>query len=220
MDIVKIIFTSLGSLAAMFCITRLIGNRQMSQMSMFDYVNGITIGSIAAEFATSLEQDFWLPLTAMAVYGLAAVAIAWGTCKSMALRRFFNGWPTVLFEHGKLYEQNLAAARMDINEFLTQCRAAGYFDLTQLESAVLETNGQVSFLPLSERRPVTPQDLGLGVLAGNLRATGNDEVWLRRALAAQNAGRLEDVFLATVNAQNQLAVFARTGRQVKRELFE
>ena len=88
MDIVKIIFTSLGSLAAMFCITRLIGNRQMSQMSMFDYVNGITIGSIAAEFATSLEQDFWLPLTAMAVYGLAAVAIAWGTCKSMALRRF------------------------------------------------------------------------------------------------------------------------------------
>ena len=222
MDIVKIIFTSIGSLAAMFCITRLIGNRQMSQMSMFDYVNGITVGSIAAEFATSLEQDFWLPLTAMAVYGLAAVAIAWGTCKSMALRRFFNGRPTVLFEHGKLYEQNLAAARMDINEFLTQCRAAGYFDLTQLESAVLETNGQVSFLPLSERRPVTPQDLGLAVqpekpcvcvvmdgrvLAGNLRATGNDEVWLRRALA-------------TVNAQNQLAVFARTGRQVKRELFE
>ena len=170
---------------------------------------------------------------------------------TMALRRFFNGRPTVLFEHGKLYEQNLAAARMDINEFLTQCRAAGYFDLTQLESAVLETNGQVSFLPLSERRPVTPQDLGLAVqpekpcvcvvmdgrgrteiggnhtdhqhgrvLAGNLRATGNDEVWLRRALAAQNAGRLEDVFLATVNAQNQLAVFARTGRQVKRELFE
>lgn len=235
MDIIKIIFTSIGSLAAMFCITRLTGNRQMSQMSMFDYVNGITVGSIAAEFATSLEQDFWLPLTAMAVYGLAAVAIAWGTCKSMALRRFFNGRPTVLFEHGKLYEQNLAAARMDINEFLTQCRAAGYFDLTQLESAVLETNGQVSFLPLSERRPVTPQDLGLAVqpekpcvcvvmdgrvLAGNLRATGNDEVWLRRALAAQNAGRLEDVFLATVNAQNQLAVFARTGRQVKRELFE
>lgn len=71
MDIVKIIFTSIGSLAAMFCITRLIGNRQMSQMSMFDYVNGITVGSIAAEFATSLEQDFWLPLTAMAVYGLA-----------------------------------------------------------------------------------------------------------------------------------------------------
>ena len=130
----------------------------------------------------------------------------------------------------------------DINRLLflkmcirDRCRAAGYFDLTQLESAVLETNGQVSFLPLSERRPVTPQDLGLAVqpekpcvcvvmdgrvLAGNLRATGNDEVWLRRALAAQNAGRLEDVFLATVNAQNQLAVFARTGRQVKRELFE
>ena len=62
MDIIKIVFTSLGPLAAMFCITQRIGNRQVSQMSMFDYVNGITIGSIAAEFATSLEQDFWLPL--------------------------------------------------------------------------------------------------------------------------------------------------------------
>ena len=173
-------------------------------MSMFDYVNGITIGSIAAEFATSLEQDFWLPLTAMAVYGAAAVLIAWATCRSMALRRFFNGRPTVLFEHGKLYEKNLAAARMDINEFLTQC-------------------------------PVTPQDLGLTVqpekpcvcvvmdghvLADNLKATGNDGVWLRRELAAQKAGRLEDVFLATVNAQNQLTVFERTGRQIKREFFE
>ena len=132
---------------------------------------------------------------------------------------FFHGRPTVLFEHGKLYEKNLAAARMDINEFLTQCRTAGYFDLAQLESAVLETNGQVSFLPLSQQRPVTPQDLGLAVqpekpcvcvvmdghvLADNLKATGNDGVWLRRELAAQKAGRLEDVFLATVNAQNQL----------------
>lgn len=235
MDIIKIVFTSLGSLAAMFCITKLTGNRQVSQMSMFDYVNGITIGSIAAEFATSLEQDFWLPLTAMAVYGAAAVLIAWATCRSMGLRRFFNGRPTVLFEHGKLYEKNLAAARMDINEFLTQCRTAGYFDLAQLESAVLETNGQVSFLPLSQQRPVTPQDLGLAVqpekpcvcvvmdghvLPDNLKATGNDGVWLQRELAAQKAGRLEDVFLATVNAQNQLTVFERTGRRIKREFFE
>lgn len=148
---------------------------------------------------------------------------------------FFNGRPMVLFEHGRLYEKNLSAARMDINEFLTQCRTAGYFDLSQLESAVLETNGRVSFLPLSRQRPVTPQDLGLAVqpekpsvcvvmdghiLEDNLKATGNDITWLNRQLASQKAGKLENVFLATVDAANQLAVFRRTGKRVKREYFE
>ena len=68
MEILHIILTSLGSILALFLLTKLIGNRQMSQMSLFDYINGITIGSIAAEMATSLEDDFLKPLTAMIVY--------------------------------------------------------------------------------------------------------------------------------------------------------
>ena len=63
-----ILFTSLFSIIVLFLLAKLMGNRQVSQMSMFDYVNGITIGSIAAEFATSLEDDYWMPLTAMVVW--------------------------------------------------------------------------------------------------------------------------------------------------------
>ena len=71
MDILNVILLSLFSLIALFILTKLMGYRQMSEMSMFDYINGITIGSIAAEMATSLEKDWWLPLTAMVVYALA-----------------------------------------------------------------------------------------------------------------------------------------------------
>ena len=117
-----ILFTSLFSIIVLFLLAKLMGNRQVSQMSMFDYVNGITIGSIAAEFATSLEDDYWMPLTAMVVYGVTAALISYITCKSMAARKFINGKPVVLYENGKLYEKNLAAAKLDINEFLTQCR--------------------------------------------------------------------------------------------------
>lgn len=152
-----ILFTSLFSIIVLFLLAKLMGNRQVSQMSMFDYVNGITIGSIAAEFATSLEDDYWMPLTAMVVYGVTAALISYITCKSMAARKFINGKPVVLYENGKLYEKNLAAAKLDINEFLTQCRTAGYFDLADLQTAILETNGQVSFLPLAAQRPVTPE---------------------------------------------------------------
>lgn len=71
-EILYIIALSLGSIIAIFILTKLMGYRQMSQMSMFDYVNGITIGSIAAEMATSLEENFMQPLVAMIVYALAA----------------------------------------------------------------------------------------------------------------------------------------------------
>ena len=74
-EILYIIALSLGSIIAIFVLTKLMGYRQMSQMSMFDYIIGITIGSIAAEMATSLEENFIQPLTAMIVYALAAVAL-------------------------------------------------------------------------------------------------------------------------------------------------
>lgn len=233
-DLLHIALTATGSVAALFLLTKWMGNRQLSQMSMFDYINGITIGSIAAEMATSLAGDFLKPLAAMAVYALAGVAISMGSCKFMAVRRFFNGRPIVLYENGRLYEKNLAVARLDINEFLTQCRVGGYFDLSQLQSAILETNGQISFLPLPAARPLTPGDLGLEpaperiavcviidgeILADNLKFTGNDEVWLQKKLAAQHV-RQSEVFLALCSAQNELTVYQKTGSRMRREMFE
>ncbi len=230
-----ILLTSLCSLVVLFLLTRLIGNRQVNQMSLFDYINGITIGSIAAEFATSLEDDFWKPLTAMIVYGVAAFAISLVTCKSMKMRKLLNGQPVVLYENGKLYEKNLSAAKLDINEFLTQCRTAGYFDLTQIQSAILETNGQISFLPMADQRPVTPKDMQMTpqperpcvnvildgkVLNKNLRYTGNDDIWLKKQLDALRISKIDEIFLATVNAQNELTIYQRTGKRVAHEMFE
>ena len=83
MEVLKILFTSFTSLAALFFLTKLMGNRQMSQLSMFDYINGITIGSIAAEMATSIDGDFWQPLVAMGVYGALSILISFVTERSM-----------------------------------------------------------------------------------------------------------------------------------------
>ncbi|MEG2652926.1 MAG: DUF421 domain-containing protein [Ruthenibacterium sp.] len=235
MDILHIAVTSLVSLAVLFLLTKLIGNRQMSQMSMFDYINGITIGSIAAEFATSLEDDYRKPLTAMLVYGLVVAGVAVLTCKSISLRRFVNGKPLILYESGTLYEKNLMRARLDINEFLTQCRVGGYFDLRDLQSAILETNGQISFLPTAKKRPVTPDDLQLTpspaapaialildgkLLEANLKHSGNNDIWLKNELAAQHIHGLDEVFLAMCDAENTLTVYKKTGKKMKRDVFE
>ena len=227
-EVLYIIALSLGSIAAMFVLTKLIGYRQMSQMSMFDYVNGITIGSIAAEMATSLEENFVQPLVAMVVYALAAILLSWCSSKSIRMRKIIEGKPLVLLDKGELYFDSLRKAKIDVNEFLVQCRVNGYFDISKIETAVLEGNGKISFLPKSSDRPATPADLNLSpqqdfmtanvildgnIMRENLRHTGNDEKWLVNQIKGQGADKISDVLLATCDVNNQVTVFLKNNRK-------
>ena len=122
---------SVLSLAVMFLLTKLMGNKQVSQMTLFDYIVGITIGSIAAELATELENPE-RPLLAMLLWGLAAWGISILGNKSLRARAFLSGKPLVLLDQGVIDRKNLKRARLDLNEFLTYCRIAGYFDLNEI----------------------------------------------------------------------------------------
>lgn len=227
-EIFYIIALSLGSILAIFILTKLMGYRQMSQMSMFDYIIGITIGSIAAEMSTSLEENFVQPLTAMIVYALSAVILAWTTSKSIKARRLIEGVPLVLLNHGELYRRNLLKAKMDVTEFLEQCRVNGYFDVSKLECAILEGNGKISFLPKVEDRPLTPSDMQITpqqdymvanvildgkVMKENLKHIGKDEKWLHGQITAQGAKQIEDVLLATCDMSNKVTVYLKKNKK-------
>lgn len=227
-EILYIIALSLGSILAIFILTKLMGYRQMSQMSMFDYIIGITIGSIAAEMSTSLEESFTQPLTAMIVYAIAAVILAWLTSKSIKARRLIEGAPLVLLNHGELYRNNLTKAKMDVTEFLVQCRVNGYFDVSKLECAILEGNGKISFLPKVEDRPLTPSDMQIkpeqdylvanvildgNVMKENLKHIGKDEKWLHGQITAQGAKQVEDVLLATCDMSNKVTIYLKKNKK-------
>lgn len=235
MEILHIILVSIGSLIALLILTKLMGNRQVAQLSLFDYVIGITIGSIAAEMATSLEDDFAKPLTAMIVYAVFAVLFSLITNKCIFLRRHLTGKTLILFDNGKLYRSNLKKAHLDLGEFLCQCRNSGYFSLADIQTAVFEPNGKISFLPTSQSRPVQPSDLNLNppktgpevnvivdgnILLYNLRYTGNDEIWLKKELHAQNADKISDIFLATCDCSNTLHVYKRIDKSMSRDIFQ
>ncbi len=222
-EIGSVTILAISSVIVLFLLTKLMGYRQMSQMSLFDYINGITIGSIAAEMATDLE-NYHLPLTAMIVYGLAAVCLSWISQKSMSARRFLNGKPLILLHHDTLYEENLKKAKIDLNEFLEQCRVSGYFDIAQLQTVILEGNGKLSFLPKAEERPATPADLNLTpdaedmtaalvldghIMEKNLRHSGKDKKWLTAHLSDLGYPDTKEVLLATCDLNNKLTVFAK-----------
>ena len=213
--------SSLLSIAVLLLLAKLMGTKQVSQMTMFDYVVGITIGSIAAELATELEEPL-RPLTALIVYGVTAFVISILTNKFLKVRSIVTGKPLVLLENGVIYRENLKKARLDLNEFLTYCRIGGWFDLNQLQSAVLEHNGVVSFLPKEADRPATPADQNLNpkqsqvqmpfvmdgrLLEENIRQAGKEDAWVRRTLLQQGYRDEEDVLLAVWDGGEKLTVF-------------
>lgn len=215
------VLTALLSIVVLFILEKMMGSKQVSQMTMFDYVTGITIGSVAAELATELEEPL-KPLTALLVYGIAAVGISILTSKSLKARAVVTGKPLVLLENGVIYRENLKKARLDLSEFLTYCRIGGWFDLNQLQAAVLEHNGVVSFLPKEADRPATPTDLDLNpkqsqvqtpfvmdgkLLPDNLRQAGKEASWVHRALLRQGYKDEADVLLALWDGGEKLTVF-------------
>lgn len=222
MEIIKVLLTSLLSVGALFVIAKIMGHKQMSQLDFFDYISGITIGSIAAELATELEAPMQ-PLIAIGVYGAAAILLSKITSLFPKTRKYINGTPTILMNNGKLYRENLKKAKLDLSEFMVMCRQQGYFNLSDIQTAVFEFNGKLSILPVSTKRPANPEDLNLSpapeyiqtevimdgrVLDENLKRMGLDDKWLQKQLTAQGYKKPQEVFLALCDDSNQLTVFA------------
>lgn len=235
MQIIKIVLTTLGSVTALFFSTKIIGNKQMSQFNMFDYINGITIGSIGAEMATSLDGAFYYPLTSIAIYTFVIWLISVLSERNLKIRRFFTGRSVFLMENGKIYEKNFTLAKVDINEFLAQCRINGYFNLSDIDTVILEQNGQISVMPRSSNAPLTPKDAKIEVqpkaadtviimdgkiLEENLAHTGNNKAWLEKQLISQKIGNIKDIFFAVCDENNNLSVFKKNGEIHKNDVFQ
>lgn len=221
MDILKVILTALLSAAALFLIAKTMGHKQMAQLDFFDYINGITIGSIAAELATELESPL-KPLAAMIVYGAISVTLSLVTRKFPRTRKFINGAPTVIMSGGKIYRKNMKKAKLDLSEFMVMCRQEGYFDLTAIDTAVFEYNGRLTILPVSEKRPVEPGDMSLAVepaslyaevimdgriLGENLGRMGLDEKWLQKRIREQGYKKAEEIYLGICDKNKNLVLF-------------
>lgn len=209
MDFIKVILTALLSVVSLFVIAKLMGHKQVAQLDFFDYISGITIGSVAAELATELEKP-WKPLIALVIYGGASLLLDFLTVKLPRSRKYINGTPTILMNDGKLYKQNLKKAKLDLSEFMLLCREQGYFDLDEIQTAVFEHNGRLSVLPRAESRPATPKDLGITgeetrmgtevildgrVMGENLTRMGRDDKWLSKRLKEQGYKSPREVFL-------------------------
>jgi len=225
---------ALLSLITLFLITKLLGKKQVSQLSVFDYVIGISIGNFAAEMTINVESQYMNGIVAVVVFGVVAYLISIWTMKSIIIRRFFMGVPTLLIQNGKLIEKNLKKVKLDMNDLLEECRSNGYFDISEIEYAIMEANGTLSILPKGEFKPLTVKDMNLKpqkqglcanviidgkIMYNNLEHINKNEKWILKELKVRGQ-EIGDILLGTVDINDKLVLFSRNNNEQKFDVLE
>ena len=219
-DWLDVILRAILFLVVLFLITKVLGKKQISQLSMFEYVTGITIGNIGAEVVTGLEQKVHLGVIALVTTAAIPYLSSLITLKSKKARDLLDGKGTVFIKDGKILEDNLKREKITIDEFLEMLRKKDVFEVSEVEYAVLEAAGVLNVLLKKENRPLTPKDLNMKVanekepqtvimdgeiLDEPLATIGHSRGWLHTELEKLGV-TIENVFLGQVNSYGELTV--------------
>ena len=220
----SVFIRSIVTIVVLFLLAKVMGKKQISQLNLFDYIVGITIGSVAADISLDLNKSFLDGVICMLVFGLTGALVSYVTLKSIKLRRFFTGTPSIIIENGKIIEEGLKKVKFDINDLMEELRGAGYFNIDEVAYAVMETNGKISFLPKDEAKPVTKKDMDLKIIPSslvaniiidgkimmnNLKAMNKDEKWLSHELKVLGYKDLDEILLATLDSNDKIIVYKK-----------
>lgn len=217
---IDIIIRTFLFILILFLITKLVGKKQISEITFFEYVSGITIGSIAAEVIMGLEQNISYGIIAILIFGLTSLFVDFTSLKSKKFRNILEGHGTVFIQDGKIQEDNLKKERYSTDELASLLRRQNVFRVADVEFAVLEPTGDLSVLLKKENRPLTAKDLQLTVASekepqtiimdgkimnDHLARSGKNRAWLNIEL--QKLGvTLDNVFFAQVDSYGELTV--------------
>ena len=209
------------SLFFLFLVIKILGKKQVSQLNVFDYVIGISLGNIAAEMTINSDISIINGFLAMAIYGSCSLFVSFITNKSIIARRIISGVPIVLMENGKISKKQLKKVKLDLNDLLQDAREDGIFDISKVECAVMEVSGKVTFLLKSEYEPITVNDMNIdtvketltanlimdgNIMINNLKAIGKDKKWLMNKIKENNK-KLEDIFLLVYNNEGKITIY-------------
>lgn len=234
-DIITVTIRSIISLTVLFIVTKMLGKKQVSQLSLFDYVIGISIGNFAAEISINTDTPLIYGIISMIVFGLIAYTVSILTMKSITLRRFFMGPPTILIQNGHIIENNLKHVKFDINDLLEECRSNGYFDIQEIDYALMESKGSLSIMPKSEYKQPTKKDMNIkskkqGLVANiiidkkimkrNLKNMKKTEDWLKQQLKEKGYETTDNILLATLDINEKLTIYEKNNNEKTIKVLE
>lgn len=220
--IFEVILQTLLAFFSILFLTRLLGKQQIAQLTFYDYLNGITFGSIAAALATDLNQRTWQHLIGLVLFAFLTWLMSFISLKNREARKVLNGEPAVVIHNGMILEENLRRYRISIDDLLNLLHGKDIFSIEEVEFAVLETNGTLGIIKKPHLESVTKGDLNLKLntpwiptpviidgqlLIERLNVLGVSQEWLTTQIEKQLAiTDISDIILATIDNNNHLYV--------------
>ena len=219
----NVIFRTILVLIILFFLFKIMGKKQVSQMSMFDYITGITIGSIVADISLDIEKNLKAGIICLLIYCFTDLFLSYLSLKSIKLRNFFNSKEVILIENGKINRKNMSKNQITINILETEARVNGFFNLDDINNAILEPNGKISFEPKENNKPITKKDMNIKtnnkpiiyniiidgeIVDENLKHINKDKKWLYHELKVLGK-RKEDILLLTIDTNNKINIYPK-----------
>lgn len=206
---------------SLLVFARFLGNTQIGQLTFYEYVSGITIGSIAASVAASEPDKVWSHFYDLVLFVALTYFISYLTIKSRPLRKLVEGTPTIVIENGRILKENMRGLRYDLDELAGQLRQQGILDPSEVQYAIIETSGVLSVIKKADYQPLTKSDLRIHlpdptfpvelimdgeIIEENLRRHNLTQDWLAKQLAARGIADISEVTYAAIDSKGQLFV--------------
>ena len=211
-DYIVVLINSVVSFILLFIVAKMLGKKQIAELSFIDYVVGISIGSIVANWATDLDTPFEHYLIALLVYFIFPITITLLGRKTLTLKAFLRGRPIIIIENGKFVYENLKKSKLDVNDILGMCRDKGYFSLSEISYAIFETNGGLSIMPVGKQKPTVVGDFDIPVKKSQLEKYVIIDGKIEGCIPESDDGRALSLFVLFVSpgsaARDSLAGFA------------
>lgn len=219
--IVVVVIRSFISFFTLLFFVRLMGKQQVAQLTFFDYVVGITIGSIAGTLSVQVNESTLATLAGMGTWTILAILLAVSGIHNKWIRKVVDGEKTVVVENGKILEKNLKQIRIPTDELISELRTQGVFSMADVEFAMFEPGGKISVQKKSQKQPITPSDMNIPtqydglpttlimdgtVLINELRSLKLSNAWLHHQLGKQNIHDTTEVSLAQLDTKGNLYV--------------
>ncbi|WP_273834484.1 DUF421 domain-containing protein [Guptibacillus sedimenti] len=219
-DWIEVILRSLFILIGLFIITKLLGKKQLSKLSYFEYIVGIIIGDIAGSLSMDVEVSLLHGVTSILIWTLMSVFLSYISMKNKIVRDFVEGKARVFIKDGKILEENLKKERFTTDELLEMLRKKSVFSASEVEFALLEADGELSILLKRDYRAIKPAELWLNlprdkepktlimdgeIIKEVLTEEGHNEAWLKKILSDKHV-QIDDVFLAQLHSDGKLTL--------------
>ncbi|RFU65422.1 DUF421 domain-containing protein [Peribacillus glennii] len=224
---VDVLLRSLLFIVVLFIFTKILGKKQISELSYFEYISGITTGSIAAEIMMGLDSHFMHGVIGIGLLTLITLLVDWISIKSNKFSNFVEGKKTIVIKEGKILEENLKKEKYTFKELSSLLRKKNVFNIEDVELAILEERGDISVLLKKEKQPLTAADIGLitqqnkksftvifdGIIDEDaLSDSGYNQQWLDEQLK-NNQVQAKDVFLFQIKSDGQIWIDYRDDKK-------